>query len=112
MGKLSAALGWLLAPIAGLAPRSQRCRPGSPWQGASRALPERQEGRRKPASFSWKQIERAKQLLGMGLILADLLLMLSHGETVKTRAGDVEIDAHQNKLSLRVDALTSAARRL
>lgn len=44
----------------------------------------------------------------MGLILADLLLMLSHGETVKTGAGDVEIDAHQYKLSLRVNALTSA----
>lgn len=48
----------------------------------------------------------------MGLILADLLLTLSHRETVKTSTGDVEIDAHQNKLSLRADALTSAARRL
>jgi len=33
----------------------------------------------------------------MGLILADALLMLSHGEAVKAGAGDVEIDTHQYK---------------
>lgn len=47
----------------------------------------------------------------MGLILADLLLTLSHSETVKTRAGDAEIEEHQYKLSLRVNALTSAGLR-
>lgn len=50
----------------------------------------------------------ANQKSRMGLILADLLLMLSHSETVKNRAGDVEIEEHQYKLSLRVNALTSA----
>lgn len=76
------------------------------WQGNPRAPPKR-EGGGKPSGFSWKQIQRANRLLGMGLILADLLLMLSRSETVKTGEGDVEIDAHQHKLSLGVNAPTS-----
>lgn len=76
------------------------------WQGNPRAPP-KCEGGGKPSGFSWKQIHRANRLLGMGLILADLLLMLSRSETVTTGEGDVEIDAHQHKLSLGVNSPTS-----
>lgn len=76
------------------------------WQGNPRAPPKR-EGGGKPSGFSWKQTHRANRLLGMGLILADLLLMLSRSKTVTTGEGDVEIDAHQHKLSLGVNSPTS-----
>lgn len=104
VGKLSAGAGL---------PRSHRRQPArhsSCWRGTSRALPKRGEGRKSPG-FSWKQIQRANQQPGMGLILADSLLTLSRGETVKTRAGDVEIDGDQYKLSPGANAPTSAGLR-